>query len=243
MVWYGMVWYGMVWYGMVWYGMVWYGMVWYGMVWYGMVWYGMVWYGMLLLLLLLLRHPARAGGRNCQARSPWAGRKGAVGRRYAGRAGADDDRGGGGVRRVGGGGCVRAWRRVGPPVDVTLEPSPAAGGRVTRPVRSGGGGGGWMEGPPVRGHAGHRLPLLPAAAPPRQGRGLLPVRRWCKGVEGAGYMYGLFPALGRSGCGRAAAQGCAGAQHVTTLGRSVGLRRGAVRGAQHAAALGRGVGL
>ena len=73
-----------------------YGMVWYGMVWYGMVLYGMVWYGMLLLLLLLLRHPARAGGRNCQTRSPWAGRKGAVGRRYAGRAGADDDRGGGG---------------------------------------------------------------------------------------------------------------------------------------------------
>ena len=127
MVWYGMVWYGMVWYGMVWYGMVWYGMVWYGMVWYGMVWYGMVWYGMLLLLLLLLRHPARAGGRNCQTRSPWGGRKGAVGRCYAGRAGADDDRGGGG-------GCVLAWRRVGPPVDVTLEPSPAAGGRVTRPV-------------------------------------------------------------------------------------------------------------
>ena len=37
--------------------------IWYGMVWYGMVWYGMVWYGMLLLLLLW--HPARAGGRNC----------------------------------------------------------------------------------------------------------------------------------------------------------------------------------
>ena len=74
----------------IWYGMVWYGMVWYGMVWYGMVWYGMVWYGM-LLLLLLLGHPARAGGRNCQTRSPWAGRKGAVGRRHAGRACADDD--------------------------------------------------------------------------------------------------------------------------------------------------------
>ena len=79
---------------------LWYGMVWYGMVWYGMVWYGMVWYGM-LLLLLLLRRSARAGGRNCQTRSPWAERKGAVGRRYAGRAGADDHRGGGG----GGGGA------------------------------------------------------------------------------------------------------------------------------------------
>ena len=89
-----------------WHGMVWYGMVWYGMVWYGMVWYGMVWYGMLLLLLLLLWHPARAGGRNCQTRSPWAGRKGAVGRRHAGRACADDDRGGGGAPCQGGG--VRA---------------------------------------------------------------------------------------------------------------------------------------
>ena len=101
MVWYGMVWYGMVWYGMVWYGMVWYGMVWYGMVWYGMVWYGMVWYGMLLLLsslllLLLFWRLARAGGKKCQARSPWAERKGAISRRYVGRAGADDDRGGGG---------------------------------------------------------------------------------------------------------------------------------------------------
>ena len=116
MVWYGMVWYGMVWYGMVWYGMVWYGMVWYGMVWYGMVWYGMVWYGMvwygILLLLLLLWHPARAGGRNCQTRSPWAGRKGAVGRRYAGRAGADDDGGGGGGRLLsGGGGGARRCER------------------------------------------------------------------------------------------------------------------------------------
>ena len=72
-------------------------MVGYGMVWYGMVWYGMVW--LLLLLLLLLARSARAGGRNCQTRSPWAERKGAVGRRNAGRAGADDDRGGGG------GGC------------------------------------------------------------------------------------------------------------------------------------------
>ena len=75
----------------------------------------MVWYGMLLLLLLLLLlwHPARAGGRNCQTRSLWAGRKGAVGRRHAGRACADNDRegggGGGGRRGVegGGGGCAR----------------------------------------------------------------------------------------------------------------------------------------
>ena len=57
-------------------------------------------------------------------------------------------------------------------------------------------------------------------------------------------MYGLFPALGRSGCGRAAARGCVCALHVATLRHSVGLRRGAVRGrggVQHAAALERGV--
>ena len=89
-------------------GMVWYGMVWYGMVWYGMVWYGMVWYGMLLLLLLLLGHPARAGRRNCQTRSLWAGRKGAVGRRHAGRPCADNDRGGGGFRLLFWGGRGRA---------------------------------------------------------------------------------------------------------------------------------------
>ena len=84
-------------------------MVWYGMVWYGMVWYGMVWYGMLLLLLLmlllllllllLLWRSARAGGKKCQTRSPRAERKGAVRRRYAGQAGAADDRGGEGGRR------------------------------------------------------------------------------------------------------------------------------------------------
>ena len=53
--------------------------------------------------------------------------------------------------------------------------------------------GGRMEGPPVRGPAGPRSPSLPAATPPRQGRGLRPVRRWSKGVEGAGTMYGLSP--------------------------------------------------
>ena len=56
--------------------------------------------------------------------------------------------------------------------------------------------GGGMEGPPVRGPAGPRLPLLPAAAPPRQGRGLRPVRRWSEGMVGAGIMYGLFPRWG-----------------------------------------------
>ena len=51
---------------------------------------------LLLLSLLLLKRSARAGGRNYQTRSPWAKRKGAVGRRYAGQAGAEDDRGWGG---------------------------------------------------------------------------------------------------------------------------------------------------
>ena len=65
----------------------------------------------MLLLLLLLRHPARAAGRHFETRSPWAGRKGAVGRCYAGRAGADDDRGGGGgMMREGGGGRVRVGK-------------------------------------------------------------------------------------------------------------------------------------
>ena len=53
--------------------------------------------------------------------------------------------------------------------------------------------GGGMEEPPVWGPAGPRFPLLPAATPPRQGRGLRPVRRWSKGVEGAGTMYSLSP--------------------------------------------------
>ena len=46
--------------------------------------------------------------------------------------------------------------------------------------------GGGMQGPPVRGPAGPRSPLLPAATPPRQGRGLRPVRRWSKGGAGGG---------------------------------------------------------
>ena len=188
MGWDGMGWDGMVWYGMVWYGMVWYGMVWYGMVWYGMVWYGMVWYGMLLLLLLLLWHPARAGGRNCQTRSPWAGRKGAVGRRHAGRACADNDRGGGGggfrLLSGGGGGARVAVRGTTCPCDPGSLPR--RGGRACAPVRNGGGMGGGMQGPPVRGPAGPRSPLLPAATPPRQGRGLRPVRRWSKGGGGGG---------------------------------------------------------
>ena len=169
MVWYGMVWYGMVWYGVVWYGMVWYGMVWYGMVWYGMVWHGVVWSGM-LLLLMLLRRSARAGGRNCQTRSPWAERKGAVGRRNAGRAGADDDRGGGGgvppsVR--GGGGRVSL--REGLPVRVTHAPSPTAGGGYAHLCETDAGWG-LVGGTTCPGTCGAPAPLA-APTPPLQGRG------------------------------------------------------------------------
>ena len=53
--------------------------------------------------------------------------------------------------------------------------------------------GGGVEGPRVQGPAGPRFPSLRAATPPLQGRGLRPVRRWSKGVEGAGPMYGLSP--------------------------------------------------
>ena len=143
---YSKVRYGMVWYGMVWHGMVWYGMVWYGMVWYGMVWYGMVWYGVVVFVVVLstcrreklldtLSLGRGQGSSQPELRWP-CGRQ----RR---------PRGGGRV----GEGCVRAGRREGPPVGVTLEPSPAAGGRVTGLVRSGGrrgaGRGPWgLEGKP-----------------------------------------------------------------------------------------------
>ena len=146
MVWYGMVWYGMVWYGMVWYGMVWYGMVWYGMVWYGMVWYGMVWYGMVCCCCCCCcgTQHVPAGEIARHALPGQGAREQTAGVTLAGRVPTTTEGGGGAM--VWGGGGVRAWRRVGLPLDVTLEPSPAAGGRVTRPVRSGGGGGaGWRD--------------------------------------------------------------------------------------------------
>ena len=78
--------------------------------------------------------------------------------------------------------------------------------------------GGGMEGPPVRGPAGPRLPLLPAAAPLRQGRGLRPVRWWSEGLVGAGIMYGPFLRWGA-----AAAEG---PQRGAALARSTWLRWG-----------------
>ena len=170
MVWYGMVWYGMVWYGMVWYGMVWYGMVWYGMVWYGMVWYGMVWYGM-LLLLLLLGHPACAGGRNCQTRSPWAGRKGAVGRRHAGQACADNDRGGGGGSAfcLGGGGGACRCERDHLPMGPWFPPPPwGEGVRTCAQRRRDGGRDGGTTCP---GNCGAPVPLASSRHSPATGEG------------------------------------------------------------------------
>ena len=99
--------------------------------------------------------------------------------------------GGGGFRLLSGGEGARvAVRGTTCPCDPGSLPR--RGGRACAPARNGGGTGGGMEGPPVQGPAGPRFPLLRAATPPRQGRGLRPVRRWCKGVEGAGTIYGLL---------------------------------------------------
>ena len=164
-----------IWYCMVWYGMVWYGMVWYGMVWYGMVWYGMVWYVVVVVVVVVA--PSTCRREKLPDTLAWAGRKGAVGRRHAGRACADNDRGGGGGFRLlsGGQGARVAVRGITCPCD--RGSLPRGGGRVCAPMRNGGRTGGGTEGPPVRGPTGPRFPLLPAATPPRQGRGLRPVRR------------------------------------------------------------------
>ena len=115
----------------------------------------------------------------------------------AGRVPTTTEGGGGGGRRgvegggvcVRGGGCGYLGARVA--VRGTTCPCdpgslPRRGGRACAPVRNGGGMGGGVEGPPVRGPAGPRFPSLPAATPPLQGRGLRPVRRWSKGGGGGG---------------------------------------------------------
>ena len=86
---------------------------------------------------------------------------------------------------------------------------PRCGGGARAPVRDGGGMGGGREGPPVRGPAGPRLPLLLASSPPRQGRGLLPVRKAAQGGGGGReYVWSIplrpgSPVFGRRGprCG------------------------------------------
>ena len=88
-----------------------------------------------------------------------------------------------------------AWRREGLPVGVTMEPSPVSGGRVTRPVRSGWGGGGGPGGDLGVGKArpgpwsDRALPEHPAevAVPrvaPRCGQGRWPVCLAVVGGEG-----------------------------------------------------------
>ena len=199
MVWYGMVWYGMVWYGMVWYGMVWYGMVWYGMVWYGMVWYGMVWYGMVWYVVVVVvvvegTQHVPAGEIARHALPGQGAREQSAGVTLAGRVPTTTEGGGGGgstFRPGGGEGARVAVRGSTCPCDPGSLPR--RGGRACAPVRNGGGMGGGMEGPPVRGPAGPRFPLLPAATPPRQGRGLRPVRRWSKGGGGGGGLCMVYP--------------------------------------------------
>ena len=139
---------------------------------------------------------------------------------------------GGGGRRgvegvcvcVRGGGCDYLGARVatrGTTCPCDPGSLPRRGGRACAPVRNGGGMGGGVEGPPVRGPAGPRFPSLPAATPPLQGRGLRPVRRWSKGGGGGGdYVWSipwcpsLCPVCGRprgtAGGGAQAWAGCVG---------------------------------
>ena len=84
--------------------------------------------------------------------------------------------GGGGRRGVEGGGGARAQRREEPPVCVTLEPSPAAGGRVTRPVRDGGGVGGLDGGTTCSGTCGAPIPLASGRRSPTTGEGAICLR-------------------------------------------------------------------
>ena len=84
--------------------------------------------------------------------------------------------GGGGAPWSGGGGGARARRREEPPVCVTLEPSPAAGGRVTRPVRDGGGVGGLDGGTTCSGTCGAPIPLASGRRSPTTGEGAICLR-------------------------------------------------------------------
>ena len=161
------------------------------------------------------------------------------------------------------GGGVRAWRRVGLPVDVTLEPSPAAGGRVTRPVRSGGGGGaGWRD--HLSGDMrGPDSPCFQPPLPRDRGGGYFLCEGGVRGWRGRGIcmVYSLrWGAAAAEGPQRGAALArsmwlrwggawdCAGAQYGAAEARSTRLRRGAAwvcDAAPHAAAQGaqRGVAL
>ena len=171
---------------------------WYGMVWYGMVWYGMVWYGMVCCCCCCCEGTQHvpAGEIARQALPGQGAREQSAGVTLAGRVPTTTEGGGGGgvppSVRGGRGACVAEGGTT-----CMCDPCslPRCGGRARAPVRDGGGMGGGREGPPVREPAGPRLPLLLAASPPRQGRGLLPVRKRRRGVVGAGNMYGLFPCI------------------------------------------------
>ena len=93
----------------------------------------------------------------------------------AGRVPTTTEGGGGGGAMSGGGGA-RARRREEPPVCVTLERSPAAGGRVTRPVRDGGGVGGLAGGTTCLGTCGAPIPLASGRRSPTTGEGALCLR-------------------------------------------------------------------
>ena len=168
-----------IWYGMVWYGMVWYGMVWYGMVWYGMVWYGMVWY-VVGVVVVVVKAPSTCRREKLQdtlslGRAQGSSRPAS---RWPGVC-RQRPRGGGGVGAAvawRGGGGARARRREEPPVCVTLEPSPAAGGRVTRPVRDGGGVGGLDGGTTCSGTCGAPIPLASGRRSPTTGEGAICLR-------------------------------------------------------------------
>ena len=141
----------------------------------------------------------------------------------AGRVPTTTEGGGGGRRGVEGGGvrgggCGYLRARVA--VRGTTCPCdpgslPRRGGRACAAVRDGGGMGGWVEGPPVRGPAGPQLPSLPAAPSSLQGRRL---RRWSKGGGvGGDYVWSipwcpsLCPVCGRPrGTARGGAQAWAG---------------------------------
>ena len=160
------------------------------MVWYGMVWYGMVWY-----VVVVVKAPStcrreklpdtlslgRAQGSSRPA-SRWPG---VCRQRPRGGGAAVEWRGGGGAR---GGGWGHLWKSP-------WSPPPSRGGRVTRPVRSGCGGGGGRGGDLGVGKArpGPRtfraLPEHPAevAVPrvrPWRGRGRWPVLLAFYGGEG-----------------------------------------------------------
>ena len=114
--------------GMVWHGMAWHGMAWHGMVWYGMVWYGMVWYGMVCCCFCCCEGTQHvpAGEITRHALPGQGAREQSAGVTLAGRVPTTTEGGGGGAVVWRGGG--RVWRRVGLPVEVTLEPSPVSRG-------------------------------------------------------------------------------------------------------------------